>query len=254
MDFTVCPHAHYYYASSATACKNYVTNSVGLSCFCVHACGLTWSILKYIAWACKEYAADVLMSHTHANWTACRGCECIVHRHEAGNNGYQSDTRWFNNFRSGGHWLWYLRVKRSLVCTLPHFGFSHYQTKSFCSNLCAYWAALNFQTQEKRFRHFSWILLWMCDSLLSASLALWLSGSLALSLSLSLCLSVCLSVRPSVRRPVRSSVGPSVRPSVGWFVCLFVCLSFSFPLCTAMPMPDDWWVSLFCLVFYASKQ
>lgn len=26
MDFTVCPHAHYYYESSATACKNYVVN------------------------------------------------------------------------------------------------------------------------------------------------------------------------------------------------------------------------------------
>lgn len=43
MDLTVCPHAHYYYDSSATACKNYVTNSVRrLSCVCgVHACGLT---------------------------------------------------------------------------------------------------------------------------------------------------------------------------------------------------------------------
>ena len=41
MDFTVCPHAHYYYDTSATACKNYVTHSVRLSCVCgMHACGL----------------------------------------------------------------------------------------------------------------------------------------------------------------------------------------------------------------------
>jgi len=47
MDLTVCPHAHYYYDSSATACKNYVTNWVPQYVvsvvYVVCTCGLTWS-------------------------------------------------------------------------------------------------------------------------------------------------------------------------------------------------------------------
>lgn len=43
LDFSVCPHSHYYYTSSATACKNYVATLVGFTL------GRKWIFLARLA-------------------------------------------------------------------------------------------------------------------------------------------------------------------------------------------------------------